>query len=844
MDFPVCPSCGQSVIDDDAKDCPFCGASMSAKPGAKTSPAAAKPAATVTKPTATKPSAAKPGAVKAGGKPTLPGDDFPFEAELTVGKAAIPAMPNPTKQRTLQVVCPMCDTAGYVPPTAAGQDVKCANPKCVMPVFTVPAPKKVEQPPPPPPPKKSNLPFIGGATLVIGLVIGAGLYFINSQPSNRSTVKQGELSEEAKQAIAEMRNGGKKNAGPDRAGIQNSGASQNANGTNKSNGDKASPAVEVAATNEDLINAALKQMKASCLEKDRTQRSKPICRQLTAEANAVTGNFAAARDDLEQLLKVGSQLSYYRISPLLDLFWSEFSRGQQKEAAKSLAAAMSEVSGIPKFGRTRLEIAGRLAAALVASGQMPEALKLMEDFHSSDSDAQLAARLQIATDGRVVRLSNTLTVLPWKYPQAVAATASLIGRGETEKAFAWASGQSSDDAKAECLAIWSEDFAFRKAAEGSPDSDGRIEAAVKSLPPALAARVWARAGFGRWLAKDPGGAAAAIKLAKEKMAEVAAPTESPIPAFKLTDRYTVPKPAPLLQAATGHSEIAFLQAQSAATKADAETSLDAALAYADAMGPSTASAFARQAEEKQLGTIGLRAKLKELLKLRNDDEVFRAANRFKSALDDIVKAAQLRFETQTLILSRLRGTGVGLDSKVWVIVDSRSTAEESKRDNLMVTELPGELVEGLKGTAEEKAILGAWETRFQTTAPPRPASVQFNEMLLTDVEAAVDFVQKIENKGNRRDEILLLAASSLPAANKLPLAFEFISKLDNPNDREECYLLAATIGAQRGQGDVVLKQVSSVVQQTEKVALCRGLIGGLQAAGQQKNDFLKAAMLP
>ena len=103
MDFAVCPSCHQSVLDDDAVDCPFCGASMKAKPGAKPAAAAAK-----------SPAAAKPVAGKAApSKPTLPGDDLPFESELTAGKSAIPAMPSATKQRTWQVICPMCDTPGY-----------------------------------------------------------------------------------------------------------------------------------------------------------------------------------------------------------------------------------------------------------------------------------------------------------------------------------------------------------------------------------------------------------------------------------------------------------------------------------------------------------------------------------------------------------------------------------------------------------------------------------------------------------------------------------------------------------------------------------------------------------
>ncbi|MCC6972369.1 MAG: hypothetical protein IT434_19305, partial [Phycisphaerales bacterium] len=28
MDLPTCPSCGQSVLDDDAEECPFCGGAM------------------------------------------------------------------------------------------------------------------------------------------------------------------------------------------------------------------------------------------------------------------------------------------------------------------------------------------------------------------------------------------------------------------------------------------------------------------------------------------------------------------------------------------------------------------------------------------------------------------------------------------------------------------------------------------------------------------------------------------------------------------------------------------------------------------------------------------------
>jgi hypothetical protein len=176
MDFPVCPSCGQSVIDDDAEDCPFCGSSMKAKPGAKPAPkAAAAPAKGAAKPASAGAKPAAPAAKGAAAKPATAGgagDDFPFDTDVPSAKTAIQAMPNPSKGRTLQVVCPMCETEGYVPPTAAGKEVKCANTKCMVPVFKAKA--ATVEAPPPPPPKKSNLVMLIGITVVVMALIGVG----------------------------------------------------------------------------------------------------------------------------------------------------------------------------------------------------------------------------------------------------------------------------------------------------------------------------------------------------------------------------------------------------------------------------------------------------------------------------------------------------------------------------------------------------------------------------------------------------------------------------------------------------------------------------------------------
>ena len=834
MDFAVCPSCRQSVLDDDAVDCPFCGASMKSKPGAKPAPSAGKPPVVAAKPAPGKPAPGKP----APSKPTLPGDDLPFESELTSGKPAIPAMPNPTKQRSWQVVCPMCDTPGYLPTTAAGQNVRCANPKCVMPVFTAPVEKKKEVAPPPPPPKKSNLPMILGISGLAVLLFGAGV-FLAFFPLSKPKPKQ--LSDEEKAMILEMAGGGPKKIAPTPAVGANplEKPGETGKGTTAK---KALDEEKAALATKDLINEVLKQMKDSALASDK-QRSKPYCRQLAAEANAVTGNAAGAREHLLQLVKVGPEVSYYRIVPLLDLFWSEFTSGDKATATKTLDAAISEIPKLPKFGRTRFEIIGRLITALAASGRISEASEILSKFQSSESEAQLAARLQRATDGRLAPLADNDTVLPWKTPQAVAATFSLIARGHLDTAAAWAAAQPGDESKSECLAAWAQETAFRKGAAGEVDPEGAIAAAVEKLAPAFAARVWARAGCGRFLAYDPAGVAKAIGLAQELLAKIPVPEEVIMPPVKLTHRFKRPAAEPLFQAAVAAGELAFLQAQSADTKGDAEKSLDLALAYVRGSAPTYAAAHERQEEAERKGA-SLRDMLKKEMNLKSDDDARTAASNYKRALSDIVDASQQKFAMETQLLTRLRGAGVGLNSKVWIIVNTRSAADDiNRKENFFSTSLPGDLVEGLKGTVEERAILGAWSIRSKEPTPPQPPFLRMNELLKKDVSAAVEFLQTIDSKSSRREELLLRMTTHLATTNKLPLAFQMIARLDELVVREECLRLVAALGAQRGQADYLWKQVGQLTHNTEKVAVCRGLISGLNSVGQLNNetDALKAS---
>ena len=831
MDFPVCPACGQSVLDDDVEDCPFCGSSMTAKPGAM--PAAPKPVvgasakpgavpskpglAATSKPTATGQgtSANKPGRGKAGAA-----DDFPFDADLPANKSAIQAMPNPTKQRSLKVICPMCETAGYVPPTAAGQEVKCANTKCMMPVFKVPA---IVVEAPPPPPKKSNLlPIIGLAVAVL-IVGGLGIFVLPGLLASKP--KPPGMSDEDKALLAEMAKG---NSGTPTTSTKTTPANTTpANtattpGTAKNSG--TSPAPKSA---EAAIAETLKQLNEACLIGDRRQRSKPYCRQLAAEANVLVGDAAAAREHLAQLIVVGKDVPYYRVVPNLELFWNEWSAGDKAAAGKSLDAAMADAPKIPKLGRNQLEIAGRLAAALAAGGRIPAALAVLQGHSSAEADGQLAAHVQMATDGRLARLTNTRAVLPWSAPQAVAATATLVARGQLAAARDWSAAQPNEEAKSECLAIWAEGAARRQAQPGSADSNPEIVAAVQGLAPPLAARVWARAAYGRFAAKDAGGATATLKLARERLTTVAVSSEPTMPEIKQTLKFTVPAPAPLVQAATAAAEIALVQTLLPGSLTDAEVSLELALQFARGLAPGLPAVSQRSNEAEQLGASGLLGLLKRELKLKTDDEARLAVSRYRRALTDITDAARQRLELQTRLLSRF--ADAGLKDKVWIVVSSRSAeSDASLRDDFLASPLAGELLEIFHGTETAKAIQGALSA---TATPKRPDVAALRELLKKgDAQGAAEFIAGLDAQSGRRDELTLTMATWLATTDKLDTALQFIGRLDDIVLREEAYRLTAGLAAQRGHAVALTKQIGLANQATERAALCRGLIGGLKQA--------------
>jgi hypothetical protein len=296
------------------------------------------------------------------------------------------------------------------------------------------------------------------------------------------------------------------------------------------------------------------------------------------------GDLRAASEHLSQLEIVGANVPYYRIEPNVALFWLNWET-DKANAGKILDVALDDARKLPKFGRHQMEVAGRLAAALVTAGRVKEAQELLQSHQSAENDGQLAARTQMASDGQLTRITKTLAVLPWTRPQAAATTGALVARNQLAAAKTWSEAQADDEGKSECFAVWAEGVAFHQSKPGPANSTPEIEDAIKGLSAALKARVWARATCGRYVAGDLPGAAETLKLAVAELAKVAAPPEPEMPSIKATVNYKLPADSPLVHAATAAAEIAYVQTLWPDQKAQAEATLDLSLGFARGLAP-------------------------------------------------------------------------------------------------------------------------------------------------------------------------------------------------------------------------------------------------------------------
>lgn len=827
MDFRTCPACRASVLDDDAEDCPFCGASMSGRPSAR--PAAAPAARTGSAPSA-------PASVPAdGGGPATPkrpaatsqqrsgpsttDSDDPFEVDTRAVVRAPQVSPKPAKGRMLRVVCPMCETPGFISPPLAGKDVKCCNPKCLMPIFTAPKP---EAPPVVDEPSRrmAGTLFVASAVVLIGIV-GAALYVFL-------------LKDQGPTAPAPSSN---------LAGSELPGGETEASGTSTPPEKIEAPPPPPIPLSEVRETSLVEIEKAA--QQRQNNRSKPYGRRLAAEAFAQLGLIDGAREQLEDMRRVQGYVPFYEVEPLVGIAASLQQRGDSAAAAAALEEALSKAD-FPQHGRESLSAACALATGLAAAGRTDEARRVALGVNAAGARGQIVVLWRSAIDSGTLDFDTParrpyLANMP--AAQWIAVTQSLCDQGHADQALQWA--QSADDAavRDNALAAWAAGVAR---ADPSPTTvpPATVAGLLDSLTPAGQARVWAAladAVRGRGDAEATSRCLSRAAAALEQL-----PVSEPLmlPSLKAIydsegqPRAGLPDPADLRSAALAAIDLAQLHAEAGNTDAAAGF-MRHAMAYLRGSAPSPA-ATQTLLDECERDRAGIESRLKSALGIE-PGRLFYAFNRYRKQCGVLHEQATARFDLQVELLRR--AAGFGLTQAAWEEAAAREReSDPTRREPYFDTLLPGTVAVRAQVQRQPelaKQVQGALGGRALRTDPRDVLAVQFPAAVESGrYPRAADLLRVYQQQepGDYYTSQLqvLRAVSRLIAAGRQESALELVQAVGDPLAREDAVLLIAAAAVRDGRHSDLWRRRSELgLSATEIASLYRGFVMGLALRGAE-----------
>ena len=498
MEFRKCPHCAASIIDDEAVDCPSCGKPLAATPAPAKKPAAAAAAPKKKAAAAAAPEKPKKKAPSRIGETTDPDDPFDLGGDATGGKTAIPVAPKPGKNRMVRVVCPMCESPGFIPEKAQGKDVRCWKKTCRLPVFQAPMPERE----PEPEPEKKGLPaFVRlGIPVLLGLAaIGGGAWYA-VQPKELPTIDP---------IVAPTPD-------PNTPGVdEDPGPGLFREPETTDEGPTFLPLADIRAEAVEKIGAA---------SRDRNVQDGNSAARRAAEVAVVAGDFASINDRLKQI----SGADFYRIKPLTMLAHVALQGGDTGTATRAADDALKFSQRMPRRGRQPLDWATALAEVLVRLGRDDEAANLLDTHSSPDLRGELSALWTGAADlgtYNVAATRRSSLVRDTDNPQWLAVTRALVARGEVDRALAWAQ-RADRPVRDDALTLWAGTLARLQ----GKDAAREAVVNVPDLPPAVQARMLAAAGLARLekTEEDVQETAVAVEAA-ESVVETDAADDAPAP---------------------------------------------------------------------------------------------------------------------------------------------------------------------------------------------------------------------------------------------------------------------------------------------------------------------------
>ena len=815
MSLPTCPSCGQSVLEDNPVDCPFCGAAMDGSRGAKNTPRpkagpvvnrpgarklpekpADPPVGASAAPATPAPEPPKPAARPVGGprgsKPVVDEDD-PFGVGMTSAAAqAIQATAKPEKGRLLKVVCPMCEQVGFVPKNAVGKSVKCANEKCMVPIFTAHDPNEQAADRKPvrmsdeaeaarraaeaAKPKKRNPMIIygvvGGVLLLLTLAL---IPLLNKPPDNSQLLKpvvirdfgptEEELAKEAEEKAAKLQ-----------AAL-----------------DAVNPLIEVEAHASRMIGMARLQ----------NLRDKAWARKMTGDIYWRLNQPAKGAQEFNQNVVIEGGRGYYRIEPYLTRYWRAIAAEDSETASKSLADALAETKTLPRTGRLGLDAAMGLASAMVNAGRIQDAVAIIAarqlDTTIADNRDAIASTAWSFASGRCrdasVQSPMVLDALLWINPLHVGVAIDLGLHDRWAAAIAWSKTSSDPRTLTDSLVALAEIAAAKKA---PPEAFTQIEQAIEGSDTVSMLRVKAAVSAAT---KD----AARFDVCINLLGQIPVGPAAALPTSAVLVQDDVPDRSAFIYTALSVSEV--LQAAVTTGKKDqAGAVITRLLAELSAIAPSTTSVRG-PINQMAANEAAFKKQLAAELSVPEETQYAAMYRNYRKHMEQYARVAEDRRLLETILLARVVRAGGAAE------LQTAMSASPEMKQELLLDELSGflaitarrfksdfpdalnpdaslrrgralfgnaALIVPIAGTADR-----AWETRESDLAAGLQAMERLKETLPTDLP------------GLRQALTCELVEATALTTNDPGYVLTAISKMQNNLWREECYVVAGRVFADR-----------------------------------------------
>jgi hypothetical protein len=843
MDLPTCPACGQSVLDDDVEECPFCGASMSGKPSKTSTKPAPKPVQSSpgqkhveNNPAAhappAEPSASVPISAEKQPKPEADEDD-PFAIEKVekseTGKV-IRLHSKPVKGRSHKVICPMCDTAGFTSRKAAGHEVRCPNPNCQLPVFTAPEIKKQEPVEEEAASSALSPPMLIGSVIAAVVVIGGVVWFF--YPGNKTFPSP---SGPSGNVIAD-------GAGNDQPttedGFENSDQKQKSDGEKIALPAKTFNPVEV---REDVLKI---MVDLSERLRGTNEARKPLSVRMTAESFAFIGDKQRAENQLKRLDVLGRSFPGYKISVLSILAWKELDSSRDDAAKKLLDEALTSSEDLNQLGRNPIDAATALSTALAAVGRNEEARDLISRHSNNESLGQVSSLLLMMQQSGNYDLDAHITagpVYPSQAQQWIAVTYGLAVKQRRQESLAWAESHTDSEGRTDCVIAWAEVLANHRAGSQQAGGLSRIEKAAEKLTPAGKFRLWARVAGRQLAAGDKTGAEKSLASARGVLKSIPVPKPFVLPESRQLYRLGsssnsdtgLPDLAPLRISALAAAEAARVEIQLGQTE-QAWKSIQLVMAFARGMAPALSSIQKKLViADEQPGSI--RGELSRFLNINSKDrnKLQRVLNRYIKQCERIRDAALARHRLQTQLFAE--AAQWGLEDKVWDEIRSRSEHNDlNQKEFYYTTSVPVILanrfvVSGANDRVKEiQSIFTGGNLQPNAQEEIKQATIRH----LADDAGVQNAATALEMESNTLDPYVrelwaLQSASRLVKSGKTDRAVRFAFAMKDPILRENILMLVAAQATGIGHGETIWKLIQSGSRQAmDRIALCRGFVAG------------------